>query len=211
MEPKLTKTWYTGAAGLMLLALGIMFMSIWRQIDKQVERSLTGSGSATQILNASGSSQLNLAELASHESLPKLKYLPHHPVYLARMVYQRVRLWLTFEDLEKVRLLLDYADQRVGVSAQLLSQGKGREAIEAAAKGYMYDLQVADILRQHQSDEAKALWVHLAGAVAIHERTVIDLEAAVVDNFKPKVNVLVMGLETLRQETKIRAGINGGN
>lgn len=205
MQHKLTFSWYVASFILVGLAFIVMFISIWRQIDKQVEWSLVGASESDPVIEVT-EPKLMEACLAQYQSLPKSSYLPNHPFYLGMMIYERLKLWLTFNEIDKVNLYLKYANERMGVSGQMVAKGRGKEAIESAAKGYMYDMKAAEILRLYQTEEAKKWWGELAKETSLHQAAMTNLETIVADNLKLKVKLVVDGLGRLQKEATMKAG-----
>lgn len=207
---ELSWNWYIGSIFLVVMSSLFLFVSVWKQIDSDVERSLVAVEDPGSVLKDVSAVEAASKTIAKHEPLPQLTFLPHHPFYMARMIYQRIVLWMTFSPLEKVKRYEQYADERMGVSVQLLAMGRGREAMEAAAKGYMYMLQAAAALKDQETEETKDLWRHLAQAAIVQEEVLLVLQESVADTLKPKVEVMAGGMERIKKEAMERGGITVG-
>ena len=79
-----------------------------------------------------------IEEQAANYHLPYPGILPDHPLYIVKMVRDRLVEWLTFDKLKKVELFEMYADKRMGAARVLIEGGQAELGVETARKAVMY-------------------------------------------------------------------------
>ncbi|MBN1263667.1 MAG: hypothetical protein JW991_04915 [Candidatus Pacebacteria bacterium] len=87
---------------------------------------------------ATGAVRLVEAENAVDYYLPYPGILPDHPLYLLKMIRDRIQLFLTTNRLKKAERLLHYADKRIGAAEVLVEGGKPELGITTATKAEKY-------------------------------------------------------------------------
>lgn len=80
-------------------------------------------------------------------NLPYPGILSDNPLYLVKIVRDRITEFLTRESLKKAQLYLLYSDKRIAMALSLAHKGKNSQAIAAASKGEKYFLKIAPILK----------------------------------------------------------------
>ena len=80
--------------------------------------------------------------------LPYPGYLPDHPLYWAKMVRDRVDLWLAFKPQTKADRILNFADKRLAAGWALIDKGEIDLGVSTLTKGEKY-LDQAILLNQH--------------------------------------------------------------
>jgi len=81
-------------------------------------------------------------------NLPYPGILSDNPLYLVKIVRDRITEFLTREALKKAQLYLLYSDKRIAMAITLAHKGKTRQAIDAASKGEKYFLKIPPILKE---------------------------------------------------------------
>lgn len=182
MKTKAT-TWKIFLGGIVLmLAAGVLMVSLWRVMDQRVEDALVPGDGAQNVLTG----EVMMADMSRNYDFPRGKYVPHQPQYLTKMAGQRVQLWLTRDPAAKSALLARYAAERMGTAQQLLEAGRGKEAVEAAAKGYLYSLAAAKQWRQlTRVERDQAGWV--LGQLEENSSFLLDMREVVIDGVKPRL------------------------
>ncbi len=134
--------------------------------------------------------------------LPYPGILPDHPLYVVKMVRDKVRLVLTRSKPDKAELMLLFADKRVGASAVLVRGGKDSLGVETALKAEKYLFETSDLL---SSVDDASLWEKLGKARQKHEEVLAGLRDQLEDEDR---NVLESALE-INGQVKERV-VNGG-
>ena len=80
-------------------------------------------------------------------NLPYPGLLPDSPLYLAKIVRDRITDFLTRDNLKKAELYLLYSDKRAAMSLLLARKGKSQLAIDTFSKGEKYFLKIPDLLK----------------------------------------------------------------
>ena len=78
--------------------------------------------------------------------LPYPGILPDHPLYIVKMVRDRLLDWTTRDSLKKTQLYLLYSDKRLAAAIILAKKGKNSLAISTLAKGEKYFLRIPDLI-----------------------------------------------------------------
>ncbi len=97
------------------------------------------------VLGASSSSVKTPQEKIAY-NLPYPGLLPDSPLYLAKIVRDRITDFLTRDNLKKAELYLLYSDKRASMSLVLAHKGKGQLAIETFTKGEKYFFRIPNLL-----------------------------------------------------------------
>ena len=113
--------------------------------------------------------------------LPYPGILPDNPLYTLKALRDRVRLWVTFDEGQKARRELLYADKRINAAQALVAGGKVELGVSTATKGEKYLEQSVDreIKRQTAGKDAKSDLMTLSKAVDKHLEILLDLKARV--------------------------------
>lgn len=80
-------------------------------------------------------------------NLPYPGLLPDSPLYLAKMVRDRITDFLTRDNLKKAELYLLYSDKRAAMSLILANKGKSQLAIDTFVKGEKYFFKIPNLLK----------------------------------------------------------------
>ncbi len=80
-------------------------------------------------------------------NLPYPGILSDNPLYLVKIVRDRITEFLTREALKKAQLYLLYSDKRIAMAISLAHKGKTRQAVDAASKAEKYFLKIPPILK----------------------------------------------------------------
>lgn len=96
--------------------------------------------------------------------------LPDQPLYVVKMIRDRIKLWTVKGTDNKVELLLLYADKRVGAALVLAEGGKDSLAVSTAQKGEKY-LQSA-VAEANKSGGDK--WGQVLGQAARKHKQILD-------------------------------------
>ena len=138
---------------------------------------------------ASDSSLLLPSPSPSNYYLAYPGILPDHPLYWLKMMRDRVRLILTRDPLQRSRLMLLYADKRIG-AAQALAQGnKLGLAVSTATKAEDYLLQSSKELVQLDTNQegVRDQWETMGRAVLKHREILVGLLMVSPDEAKQVV------------------------
>src|SRR3989344_2585422 len=79
--------------------------------------------------------------------LPYPGILSDNPLYMVKIVRDRITEFLTRESLKKAQLYLLYSDKRLAMAIALAHKGKNTQAIDAVSKGEKYFLKIVPILK----------------------------------------------------------------
>lgn len=189
----------------LLIAFSVLFVSV-DQATVGVKSSLAAS-----TLKMTVSSPEQPAPTASVTATPKVDYfmaypgiLPDNPIYKLKMVRDRVMLWLTTDPVKKTKLLLLYADKRVGAARALVEGNKVSLGIETLVKGEKY---LEKSIWQAQEAKGKGRDVDelskaIVNATIKHAEIVADLKAKVTGEAEGFLGELLVRIENLRQEAQ---------
>lgn len=78
--------------------------------------------------------------------LPYPGILPDNPLYLVKMVRDRLLDWATRDNIKKAQLYLLYTDKRAASAILLSKKGKNSSAISTLTKGEKYFLKIPDLI-----------------------------------------------------------------
>lgn len=79
-------------------------------------------------------------------NLPYPGLLPDSPLYITKVIRDKITDFLTRDNLKKAELYLLYSDKRISMSLVLASKGKNQLAIDTFAKGEKYFLKIPKLL-----------------------------------------------------------------
>jgi hypothetical protein len=172
--------------GFLLLACVIMVVSLIR---------------ARSSKNLSGGNGLVLALETSYQNdyvLPYPGMLPDHPLYLVKMIRDRIREWTAFSPESKAELYLVLANKRIGAAQVLVEGGKSELGISTAEKGYLYQSKAVYALSEMklQGKEVGAVGNELEQAIDKHSQILVEINPKVSDQDKPKLNDLLTKMDT---------------
>ena len=89
-------------------------------------------------------------------NLPYPGLLPDSPLYITKIIRDRITDFLTRDNLKKAELYLLYSDKRTSMSLVLASKGKSQLAIDTFAKGEKYFLKIPELLRSAKKQGTQA-------------------------------------------------------
>lgn len=119
------------------------------------------------------------AALLTTYALPYPGILPDHPLYFAKMIRDRVRLFFTHQSVQRAELLIHYANKRLAASCLLVDEGELAQAAQAAQKAEAYLLQAARLATKNQT---KPVLLLLSQATKDHAALLDWLEQALGDD-----------------------------
>jgi len=89
-------------------------------------------------------------------NLPYPGLLPDSPLYITKIIRDRITDFLTRDNLKKAELYLLYSDKRASMSLVLASKGKNQLAIDTFVKGEKYFLKIPRLLISAKKQGAQA-------------------------------------------------------
>ncbi len=89
-------------------------------------------------------------------NLPYPGLLPDSPLYLVKIVRDRITDFLTRDNLKKAELYLLYSDKRAAMSLVLARKGKSQLAIDTFTKGEKYFLKIPNLLKSAKKQGGQA-------------------------------------------------------
>lgn len=98
-------------------------------------------------INASSDSLIKTPQEKVIYNLPYPGLLPDSPLYLVKVIRDKITELLTRDNIKKAQLYLLYSDKRIAMSLALAQKGKSQLAIDTFFKGEKYFLQIPDLLR----------------------------------------------------------------
>ena len=134
-------------------------------------------------------------------NLPYPGLLPDSPLYITKIIRDRITDFLTRDNLKKAELYLLYSDKRTSMSLVLASKGKSQLAIDTFAKGEKYFLKIPELLRsaKKQGTQAPSSFVEtLKLSNAKHKELIEEL----IKTLPQGLNQSLMLLTDLNQQVK---------
>ncbi len=134
-------------------------------------------------------------------NLPYPGLLPDSPLYITKIIRDRITDFLTRDNLKKAELYLLYSDKRASMSLVLASKGKSQLAIDTFAKGEKYFLKIPELLRsaKKQGTQAPSSFVEtLKLSNAKHKELIEEL----IKTLPQGLNQSLMLLTDLNQQVK---------
>ena len=89
-------------------------------------------------------------------NLPYPGLLPDSPLYITKIMRDKITDFLTRDNLKKAELYLLYSDKRASMSLVLASKGKSQLAIDTFVKGEKYFFKIPELLRSAKKQGAQA-------------------------------------------------------
>lgn len=89
-------------------------------------------------------------------NLPYPGLLPDSPLYITKIIRDRITDFLTRDNLKKAELYLLYSDKRTSMSLVLASKGKSQLAIDTFVKGEKYFLKIPELLKSAKKQGTQA-------------------------------------------------------
>jgi len=89
-------------------------------------------------------------------NLPYPGLLPDSPLYLTKIIRDRINDFLTRDNLKKAELYLLNSDKRASMSMALALKGKNKLAIDTFIKGEKYFIKIPDLLRSAKKQGTQA-------------------------------------------------------
>jgi len=182
-------------AGSMGLALGVLALSIWKNVEDQALRQVLPKDADVQVNDLEALNQFS--QELQNESL----VLPDKPWYMLVATYERSLLWLTREPEARFLLLMRLADKRMKASQILFSMGKGELALRTAVKGVYYWEAGQRYLLSHDGrrQDHESLWFRLEERGKVYREMLLIMKEAMSEPAQEGLNMLVGTIE-LSQE-----------
>lgn len=89
-------------------------------------------------------------------NLPYPGLLPDSPLYITKIIRDRITDFLTRDNLKKAELYLLYSDKRAAMSITLAHKGKSQLAIDTFTKGEKYFLKIPALLTSAKKQGSQA-------------------------------------------------------
>ncbi|MFC1727496.1 DUF5667 domain-containing protein [Patescibacteria group bacterium] len=201
------KTFLTIAA--LLFALGVLGTSAYRASSRAVVEALENNQEMGVVL------EIDESEEASVEANSPVDYtlawpgiLPDHFLYPAKMIRDRIWLFLTTDAQKKAELLLKLADKRIW-SAQMLAEKENEElAITTATKAEKYLERAMDQAKvaQEKGKQMSGFWTRLELASQKHEETLLNIKGKVADENKGALEGILKYPQQVRERVRERSG-----
>ena len=176
-----------------LVAVMILLISMVRCSRQQY---LTGSRDYNGLVSS------NSAVLRDYD-LPYPGMLPDNPLYFVKMLRDRVKLMLVGEDLEKINLLLFYADKRIAAADALLREGQVSLAEITAHKAEQYMGQAMSMLRDFNEEEKSKnidLFWKFYRSATIHNELINQMSLMVEGDARVSMEKVVKNCDVYRAE-----------
>ncbi len=81
-------------------------------------------------------------------TLPYPGILPDNPLYILKVIRDRVVEWFTRDNIKKAEFDLLLSDKRAAMAVELAKQGKDKLAIDTFAKGEKYFIKIPNLLKE---------------------------------------------------------------
>lgn len=134
-------------------------------------------------------------------TLPYPGLLPDSPLYITKIIRDRINDFLTRDNLKKAELYLLNSDKRISMSLVLASKGKNQLAIDTFIKGEKYFLKIPSLLRaaKKQGGQAPSSFVEtLKLSNAKHKELIEEL----IKNLPQGLDQSLTQLSNLNQQVK---------
>lgn len=134
-------------------------------------------------------------------NLPYPGLLPDSPLYITKIIRDRITDFLTRDNLKKAELYLLYSDKRAAMSLSLVRKGKNQLAIDTFAKGEKYFLKIPGLLTsaKKQGSQAPSNFIEtLKLSNAKHKELIEEL----IKILPQGLNQLLILLTDLNQQVK---------
>ncbi len=135
-------------------------------------------------------------------NLPYPGLLPDSPLYVTKIIRDRITDFLTRDNLKKAELYLLYSDKRVAMSLALAQKGKNQLAIDTFTKGEKYFLKIPGLLTsaKKQGGQAPSNFIEtLKLSNAKHKELIEEL----IKTLPQGLNQSLIVLTDLNQRVKI--------
>lgn len=189
----------------LVFAFGVMGVSIAQNVG--IGMALTGSENYRIQPAATGPAE----KLPSQVSKPPVDYflvypgiLPDHFLYPIKMIRDRIWLWLTIDDLAKSRLMLLFADKRLGAGKVLVEGNKvdfGATTITKAEKYLEMAVNQYKIANEKGKD-TRTLKEKLSLASLKHEEILLGLKEKLPPSYQPAIESALGYARRAYQEVK---------
>ncbi len=123
--------------------------------------------------------------------LPEPGILPDSRLYPAKLLYEDIRSFLTFDDLSKVKLYLELADKRLAEIKKLEEKGnigKVKDALGEYQKLMEKSRQTTQVVQQKSAEFAKTANELISGAKNKDKDTLIELYTKASGEIKNTIN-----------------------
>ena len=136
--------------------------------------------------------------------LPYPGVLPDSFLYKVKAARDRIMLWLTFDEENKARRELAYADKRINAAMVLADGGKTDLAVSTATKAekYLESSVNRTIDLSKGGTDVKSLLLTLEKAAAKHEEVLVSLQSKVEGNNKLVTEKTLETTRLLQQTTR---------
>jgi hypothetical protein len=111
---------------------------------------------ATYFVLGASDSSIKMPQEKVAYNLPYPGLLPDNPLYLTKIMRDRITELLTRDNLKKAELYLLYSDKRVAMALVLAHKGKSQLAVDTFAKGEKYFLKIPDLLKSAKKQGGQA-------------------------------------------------------
>lgn len=136
--------------------------------------------------------------------LPHPGMLPDNSLYFVKMFRDRVKLLLVSDDVERINLLLFYADKRISAAETLLVDGQISLAEITAHKAEQYMGQAMGVLRKLDGDEKKSenidLWWKFYRSITTHNELLNQMALMVEGDARVSMEKVVSNCDVYRSE-----------
>ena len=128
-----------------LFAFAILAVSLFQTTFKTIAADKVDLVSNEATASVTKSTDSEASESGKETTEQKVDYylpypgiLPDHPLYLLKMIRDRIWLTLTSDSFKKAEVLLLFADKRIGAAQVLVQGNKGELGLETAVKAETY-------------------------------------------------------------------------
>ncbi len=135
--------------------------------------------------------------------LPYPGVLPDSPLYFVKMLRDRAKLMLVGEDLDKIDLLLLYADKRIAAADALLRGGQVFLAEITAHKAEQYMGQAMNMLRDFDEEEKNEnidLFWKFYRSITIHNKLINQMSLMVEGDARVNMEKVIKNCDVYRAE-----------
>ena len=126
--------------------------------------------------------------------LPYPGILPDSPLYKIKMVRDRIKIWMTFDESEKARVELAMADKRINAALALAEGNKPALAVTTATKAEKYLEQstnrVIKLIKLGKDEKSQLL--NLEKAVAKHAEVLVEIANKADEGQSKTINESIM-------------------
>jgi hypothetical protein len=185
------------AGGWLLIGLVVLGLSVWQQVGRQVSQQLI-----PETLTKEKSLFIPSEIVPVDYLLPAVGMLPDHPLYILKVIAERVELIFTRDPMVQMRLKLLYADKRLSAAEALLDKGKSALAVETAIKGEKYLADATNQMEDLGNQVPRELWQKADKTAAVHLKALKAMREAVIEPMRPALDAAIARTDQVQMETK---------